>query len=166
MSAAMAEKVFEVRSIEGDLSAQGMRVAIVASRFNSFIVEQLVEGAIDCVKRHGGDGATVVRVPGSWELPITVRALVKSGEWDAIVAVGAVIRGSTAHFDFVAGEATKGLAAAMAESTVPVALGVITTDTLEQAIERAGTKMGNKGWEAAASAIETANVLRAIRKGR
>jgi 6,7-dimethyl-8-ribityllumazine synthase len=162
----MGEKTFEVRSIEGDLSAAGMRVAIVASRFNSFIVEQLVEGAIDCVKRHGGDGATVVRVPGSWELPITVRALCKSGQWDAIVAVGAVIRGSTAHFDIVAGEASKGLAAAMAETGVPVALGVITTDTLEQAIERAGTKMGNKGWEAAASAIETANVLRAIRKAQ
>lgn len=161
----MAEKTFEVRSIEGDLSAAGMRVAIVASRFNSFIVEQLVEGAIDCVKRHGGAGATVVRVPGAWELPITVRALAKSGLWDAVVAVGAVIRGSTAHFDIVAGEASKGLAAVMAESNVPVALGLITTDTIEQAIERAGTKMGNKGWEAAACAIETANVLRAIRQG-
>lgn len=162
----MGEKTFEVRSIEGDLSAAGLRVAIVASRFNSFIVEQLVEGAVDCVKRHGGEGAMVVRVPGSWELPITVRALAKTGQYDAIVAVGAVIRGSTAHFDIVAGEASKGLAAAMSESGVPVALGVITTDTLEQAIERAGTKMGNKGWEAAASAIETANVLRAIRKSQ
>jgi 6,7-dimethyl-8-ribityllumazine synthase len=162
----MGDKTFEVRSIEGDLSAAGLRVAIVASRFNSFIVEQLVEGAIDCVKRHGGEGATVVRVPGSWELPITVRALAKTGQYDAIVAVGAVIRGSTAHFDIIAGEASKGLAAAMADSAIPVALGVITTDTLEQAIERAGTKMGNKGWEAAASAIETANVLRAIRKGQ
>jgi 6,7-dimethyl-8-ribityllumazine synthase len=161
----MGDRTFEVRSIEGDLSAAGLRVAIVASRFNSFIVEQLVEGAIDCIKRHGGQGATVVRVPGSWELPITVRALAKTGRYDALVAVGAVIRGSTAHFDIVAGEASKGLAAVMADSEIPVALGVITTDTLEQAIERAGTKMGNKGWEAAASAIETANVLRAIRKG-
>jgi 6,7-dimethyl-8-ribityllumazine synthase len=160
----MGENTFELRSIEGDLSAAGLRIAVVASRFNSFIVEQLVEGAVDCVKRHGGASAVVVRVPGSWELPIVVRELAKSGKWDAIVAVGAVIRGSTAHFDIVAGEATKGLAAVMAESGVPVALGVITTDTLEQAIERAGTKMGNKGWEAAASAIETANVLRAIRK--
>jgi 6,7-dimethyl-8-ribityllumazine synthase len=160
----MGEKTFEVRAIEGDLSAAGLRVAVVASRFNSFIVEQLVEGAVDCVKRHGGAGATVVRVPGSWELPIVVRSLAKSGQYDAIVAVGAVIRGSTAHFDFVAGESTKGLANAMAETGVPVALGVITTDTLEQAIERAGTKMGNKGWEAAASAIETANVLRTVRQ--
>jgi 6,7-dimethyl-8-ribityllumazine synthase len=160
----MGTDTFEVRSIEGDLSAAGLRVAVIASRFNSFIVEQLVEGALDCVKRHGGASATVVRVPGSWELPVVARALAKSGGYDAIVAVGAVIRGSTAHFDFVAGEATKGLAGVMSETGVPVALGVITTDTLEQAIERAGTKMGNKGWEAAASAIETANVLRAVRK--
>lgn len=155
---------FELRSVEGDLSAAGLRFAVVASRFNSFVVEHLVEGAIDCIRRHGGTGATVVRVPGSWELPLVVRALAKSGEYDAIVAVGAVIRGSTAHFDFVAGEAAKGLASAMNESGIPVAFGVITTENIEQAIERAGTKMGNKGWESAASVIETANVLRALRK--
>ena len=155
---------FELRSVEGDLSAAGLRFAIVASRFNSFVVEHLVEGAIDCIRRHGGAGATVVRVPGAWELPVVVRALAKSGDYDAIIAVGAVIRGSTPHFDFVAGEATKGLANAMSETGIPVAFGVITTDNIEQAIERAGSKMGNKGWESAATAIETANVLRKIRK--
>jgi 6,7-dimethyl-8-ribityllumazine synthase len=154
---------FELRSVEGDLSAKGLRIAIVASRFNSFVVEHLVDGALDCIRRHGGSTATVVRVPGSWELPLIAGTLAKSGQFDAIVAVGAVIRGSTAHFDFVAGEATKGLAGVMNESGVPVALGVITTDNIEQAIERAGSKMGNKGWESAASAIETANVLRQLR---
>lgn len=155
---------FELRSVEGDLSATGLRFAIVASRFNSFVVEHLVDGAIDCIRRHGGTGAMVVRVPGAWELPVVVRALAKSGDYDAIIAVGAVIRGSTPHFDFVAGEATKGLANAMSETGIPVAFGVITTDNIEQAIERAGSKMGNKGWESAATAIETANVLRKIRK--
>lgn len=158
----MASEGTEPKVVDADLSAKGLRLCVLASRFNSFVVEHLVEGAIDCVRRHGGAVATVVRVPGSWELPITAQALAKSGKYDAIIAVGAVIRGGTPHFDFVAGESTKGLASVSLATGVPIALGVITTDTIEQAIERAGTKMGNKGWEAALSAIETANVLKAI----
>jgi 6,7-dimethyl-8-ribityllumazine synthase len=158
----MGEDAFKTHEIEGNLTAAGLRVCVLATRFNSFVVEHLVEGALDCLRRHGGDGATVVRVPGAWELPVTAQSLARSGRFDVIIAVGAVIRGGTPHFDYVAGEATKGLASVSMQTGVPVALGVITTDTIEQAIERAGTKMGNKGWEAALSAIETANVLRAL----
>lgn len=158
----MAQEPFIVEHIEANLTAQGLRFCVLASRFNNFVVDHLVEGALDCIKRHGGSGATVVRVPGAWEMPVAARAAAKSGRFDAIVAVGAVIRGGTPHFDFVAGEATKGLASVQLESGVPVALGLITTDSIEQAIERAGTKMGNKGWEAAASAIESAHVLKAL----
>ncbi|MDP3276490.1 MAG: 6,7-dimethyl-8-ribityllumazine synthase [Deltaproteobacteria bacterium] len=159
----MSESTFSVRNVEGNLSAAGLKIAVIAGRFNSFVVEQLVLGALDCVKRHGGSSATVVRVPGAWEIPLVAEALARQGQFDAIVALGAVIRGSTPHFDFVAGEAAKGLAAVMRETGVPIAFGVITTDTIEQAIERAGTKMGNKGWEATASAIETAQVLRSLK---
>jgi 6,7-dimethyl-8-ribityllumazine synthase len=158
----MGEDAFKTHVIEADLSAAGLRACVLASRFNSFVVDHLVEGALDCLRRHGGSGATVVRVPGSWELPVAAQALARSGRYDVIIAVGAVIRGGTPHFDYVAGEATKGLASVALQTGVPIALGVITTDTIEQAIERAGTKMGNKGWEAAMSAIETANVLRAV----
>lgn len=154
---------FTVETLEATLDARGLRVAIVASRFNHFVVDRLVDGALDCLRRHGGDGATVIHVPGAWEIPLTCMAAARTGRWDAIIALGAVIRGSTAHFDYVAGEATKGLAAVSLQTAVPVALGVITTDTLEQAIERAGSKMGNKGWEAALSAIESAGVLRAVK---
>lgn len=154
---------FDIETIEGNLSAAGLKLCVLGSRFNSFIVEKLIDGALDCIRRHGGGGATVVRVPGSWELPLAAQQLCRSGRFDALVAVGAVIRGSTPHFDFVAGEAVKGLAQVSLQAGVPVALGVITTETIEQAIERAGTKMGNKGWEAAMSVIEMASLLKAVK---
>lgn len=139
-------------------------MAIVASRFNHFIVDRLVEGAIDCLVRHGAtrDRLTLVRVPGSFELPLVVRRLAETRKYDSIVALGAVIRGATPHFDFVAAEATKGLATVSQATGVPVTFGVITTDTIEQAIERAGTKAGNKGWDAALTAIELMNLLQSI----
>ncbi len=152
------------RTIEGHLTAQGMRTALVVARFNSFITERLVEGAIDALVRHGasGDDQTIVRVPGAWEIPLVCKRLADSGNYDAIVAVGAVIRGSTPHFDMVASEVSKGVANASLQTGVPIAFGVLTTDTIEQAIERAGTKAGNKGAEAAMAAVEMVNVLRAI----
>lgn len=153
----------DVKIIEADLVARGLRVAILASRFNHFIVDRLVEGATDCVRRHGGEDVTVVRAPGAWELPLICQSLVRSGRFDAVVAVGAVIRGSTPHFDYVAGEVTKGLAQVSLSSGIPVAFGVLTVDTIEQAVERAGTKAGNKGWEAASSAIEMANLQRTLK---
>ncbi len=146
-----------VKSIEGALIVpEGAKFAIVGSRFNSFIVERLIEGAIDALVRHGADAKniTVVRVPGSWEIPLVCGRLAKSGKLDAIVSVGAVIRGATPHFDHVAGEVSKGVAQASLESGVPISFGVLTTDTIEQAVERAGTKAGNKGFDAAVAAIE------------
>ena len=151
--------------LEGDLVATGLRVGIVVSRWNSFLTERLLEGALDALKRHGGDveaDVTVVRVPGSFELPLAVQRLCKSGNYDAVIALGCVIRGATAHFDYVAGEAVKGIAQAMMESGVPVVFGVLTTDSIEQAIERAGAKSGNKGAEAATVAIEMANLLKQL----
>ena len=151
--------------LEGDLVATGLRVAIVVSRWNSFITERLLEGALDALKRHGGDtdvNTTVVRVPGSFEIPLVVQKLCKSGKYDAVIALGCVIRGATAHFDYVAGEAVKGVAHAMLETGVPVVFGVLTTDSIEQAIERAGAKAGNKGAEAATVAIEMANLLKQL----
>ena len=154
------------RTIEGNLIVPtGARFAIVASRFNHFVVDRLIEGAIDALVRHGAnaEAITVVRVPGAWELPLIVRRLAASKKVDAIIALGAVIRGATPHFDYVAGEAAKGIAAAAANtSEVAVSFGVLTTDTIEQAIERAGTKAGNKGWDAAVSAIEMVALLRAL----
>ncbi len=134
------------------------------ARFNHFITDRLLEGAIDGLVRHGvpRESVTVVRTPGAYELPFAVRRLAKSGELDAVIALGAVIRGSTPHFDYVAGEAARGCGAAMQESGVPVLFGVLTTDTIEQAIERAGTKAGNKGWESALGAIEMVNLARAL----
>ena len=152
-------------TLEGDLVATGLRVAIVVSRWNSFITERLLEGSLDAFKRHGGDldsGATIVRVPGSFEVPLVVQKLCKSGKYDAVIALGCVIRGATAHFDYVAGEVTKGIAHAMLETGVPAVFGVLTTDSIEQAIERAGTKAGNKGAEAATVAIEMANLLKQL----
>jgi 6,7-dimethyl-8-ribityllumazine synthase len=150
--------------ISGTLSATGLRFAIVASRFNSLIVEPLLSGAIDAIVRCGGDPEqiTVVRCPGAWELPQLVRRIAMIGGYDAIVALGAVIRGATPHFDYVAGEAAKGLAAAAAVGDAPVAFGVLTTDTIEQALERAGTKAGNKGFDAAMTAIEMARLYREL----
>jgi 6,7-dimethyl-8-ribityllumazine synthase len=143
--------------VEGGLVVpQGARFALVASRFNHFIVDRLVDGALDAIVRHGGDASriTIVRVPGAWEIPVVVARLAQKKSVDAIIALGAVIRGSTPHFDYVAAEVTKGIATVSMQTGVPVAFGVLTTDSIEQAIERAGTKAGNKGWEAAVSAIE------------
>jgi 6,7-dimethyl-8-ribityllumazine synthase len=151
--------------IEANFKASGKKFAIVVSRFNSFVVERLLEGALDALKRHGevaDSDITIVKVPGAYELPIAAKRLAQKGEFDAIIALGAVIRGGTPHFDFVAGECNKGLAQVAMEFTLPVAFGVITTDTIEQAIDRAGIKVGNKGAEAALSAIETVNVLAKI----
>ena len=150
-----------VKTLEGDLQGQGLKVAIVASRFNSFITDRLVEGALDGLRRHGVEEKDIVlvRVPGSFELPLAVRRAA-SGKVDAVLALGALIRGGTPHFDFLSAEVTKGVAQAMLGTGVPVAFGVLTTDTVEQAIERAGTKAGNKGFEAALSAIEMAKLLR------
>ncbi len=156
------------RELEGKLVVPpGTRFAIVASRFNHFIVDRLVEGALDALRRHGADLAnvTVVRVPGAWEMPLAVTRLLKKGGFDAIVALGAVIRGSTPHFDYVAAEVSKGLAHAAMDHGVPVAFGVLTTDTIEQAVERAGAKSGNKGWESACSAIEMVSLSRALDQG-
>lgn len=148
--------------IEANFNASGKKFAIVVSRFNSFVVESLLEGAIDALKRHGNvadNDITIVRVPGAYELPVAAKRIAQKGGFDAIVAIGAVIRGGTPHFDFVAGECNKGLAQVAMEFTLPVAFGVITTDSIEQAIDRAGTKAGNKGAEAALSALEMVNVL-------
>lgn len=148
--------------IEGSFVASGKKFAIVVSRFNSFIVESLLEGAVDALKRHGNVNdadITVIRVPGAYELPVAAKRVAAKGEFDAVIAIGAVIRGGTPHFDFVAGECNKGLAQVAMEFDIPVAFGVITVDSIEQAIERAGTKAGNKGAEAALSALEMVNVL-------
>ena len=151
---------------EGNLSAKGLKIAIVASRFNDFIGERLLEGAMDTLLRSGMDekDIDVFKVPGTFEMPLVVKTLAQKKSHDAIICVGAVIRGSTPHFDFVAGEAAKGIAKASVESGVPIAFGVITADTIEQAIERAGTKSGNKGRDAALTAIEMANLLRSMKK--
>jgi 6,7-dimethyl-8-ribityllumazine synthase len=150
--------------IEGKLSAEGLKFGIVVGRFNSFITERLLEGAIDCILRHGGskENIEIVKVPGSFEIPLTAKKLAKSGKYDAVICLGAVIRGSTPHFDYVANEVTKGIAQVSLETEVPISYGILTTDTIEQAVERAGTKMGNKGFNAAMVAIEMANVLKSI----
>ena len=153
------------RVIEGQMSAQGMRLAIIASRFNSFIVEQLELGALDAIKRHGGDLASVdiYKTPGAYELPMIADKVAQSPKrYDAIIALGAVIRGSTPHFDYVANECVKGLAHVSLSRGLPVIFGVLTVDTIEQAIERAGTKAGNKGAEAALAAIEMVDLLRKV----
>jgi 6,7-dimethyl-8-ribityllumazine synthase len=150
-----------VRVIEGDLQGQGVKVSIVVSRFNSFITDRLLEGALDALRRHGVEekGITVVRVPGSFEIPLGVRRAAGQ-KVDAVIALGALIRGGTPHFDYLSAEVTKGVAQVMLETGVPVSFGVLTTDTVEQAIERAGTKAGNKGAEAAQSALEMVSLLR------
>ncbi|WNC69542.1 6,7-dimethyl-8-ribityllumazine synthase [Thalassotalea nanhaiensis] len=148
--------------IEGSFVASGKKFAIVVSRFNSFVVESLLEGAVDALKRHGNVSdadITIVRVPGAYELPVAAKRIAAKGGYDAVIAIGAVIRGGTPHFDFVAGECNKGLAQVAMEFDIPVAFGVITVDSIEQAIERSGTKAGNKGAEAALSALEMVNVL-------
>jgi 6,7-dimethyl-8-ribityllumazine synthase len=153
-----------IKTVEGDLQCRELRFAILAARFNDFIVDQLVRGAVDALKRHGAGDKQIelVRVPGAFDMPLVARKLAQSRKYDAIVALGAVIKGATAHFDYVAGECAGGLARVAQETGVPVAFGVLTTDTIEQAIERAGTKAGNKGADAAITAIELANLLRRI----
>ena len=150
--------------IEGKLTSDGLRFALVASRFNSFIVDRLVEGAVDAIVRTGGDpdAIRVVKVPGAFEIPLVAKKLASSGKYDAVVCLGAVIRGSTPHFDYVAAEVSKGVAQVGMDTGVPVSFGVLTTDTLEQAVERAGAKAGNKGSDAALAAVETVNLLRAM----
>jgi 6,7-dimethyl-8-ribityllumazine synthase len=157
-----------VNYIEGNLSAEGRSFGIVASRFNDFVVKALLEGATQAIRRHGGDAGAVavVWVPGSYEIPVVARNMAVSGRYDAIVCLGAVIRGATAHFDYVAGGVASGISQVALETGVPVIFGVITTETIEQAIERAGTKMGNKGFEAAVSAIEMADLMPRLRKGQ
>ncbi len=153
------------KTIEGKLDASGLKFAIVVARFNSFITERLLSGAIDGLVRHGAkeDEIDVVRVPGSWELPLAVSEVAKTGKYNAILCLGAVIRGDTPHFDYVAGEATKGVSQVSMQTGVPIAFGVLTTNTVEQAVDRAGAKQGNKGFDAALTAIEMANVLQRLR---
>ena len=155
----------EYKKTEGDLNARGMRAGIVIGRFNSFIGDQLLKGAIDCIVRHGGDVSDieVVYVPGAYEIPLAAKAMAESKKYDALIALGAVIRGATPHFDYVAGACIKGLTNISQQFTLPIGLGVLTVDTIEQAIERAGTKAGNKGEEAAMAAIEMANLMKQIR---
>jgi 6,7-dimethyl-8-ribityllumazine synthase len=149
---------------EGKLTAEGLRFGIVVSRFNEFITSKLLEGALDALKRHGADmdGTEVAWVPGSFEIPLVAQKMARSGRYNAVICLGAVIRGSTPHFDYIAAEVTKGVATVSLSTGVPVVFGVITTDSIEQAIERAGTKMGNKGADAAVTAIEMANLMREL----
>jgi len=153
-----------VQTFEGKLKAENLRFDIVVSRFNHFISERLVEGALDALRRTGADEAKIriFRVPGSFELPAAARRLAQKKEADAVICLGALIRGGTPHFDYIAAEATKGIAQVALETLVPVTFGLVTADTLEQAIERAGTKEGNKGFEAALAAVELANLYRQL----
>lgn len=153
-----------MQEIEGRLSPGSARFGIVVSRFNEFITDRLAEGALDALRRHGADmdAVTVVRCPGAFEIPFVARRMAASGRFDAVIALGAVIRGATSHYDLVAGEAAKGVGQAAASTDVPVIFGVITTDTIEQAVERAGTKAGNKGAEAAVAAIEMVDLVRQL----
>ena len=154
-----------MKVIEGGTDGKGLRVAVVASRFNEFVTGKLCDGAVAALREHGvADGdITVIHVAGAWEIPLALRTAVGTGNYDAAVAVGAVIKGGTPHFEYVSNESIQGTARLMLESGVPIGLGIITTNNVEQAIERTGTKAGNKGAEAAVAAIETANVLRALK---
>jgi 6,7-dimethyl-8-ribityllumazine synthase len=159
------EKDSKVTLLEGSLAVTATsRFAIVASRFNSFIVDRLIEGAVDALVRHGCDkgNITIMRVPGAWEMPPVVARAAKCGKFDAVIALGTVIRGATPHFEYIAAEVSKGLAHTSMDTTVPVTFGVLTTDSIEQAVERAGTKAGNKGFDAAMSAIEMVSLGRAM----
>ncbi len=153
-----------MKIIEGELQAKGLRFCMVVSRFNDFITERLLEGARDCLLRHGADekDIDVVRVPGAFEIPLIARIMAKKNAYNAIICLGTVIRGATPHFEYVAAEVSKGIAQVGLETGIPVTFGVITADTIEQAIERAGSKAGNKGWDAALAAIEMAQVLKKI----
>ena len=153
-----------MKIIQGDLQAKGLRFGIVVSRFNDFITSRLLEGAEDALVRHGAkaDDIDAVRVPGAFEIPLAAKKMALTGKYDALICLGTVIRGATPHFDYVASEVSKGVAQVSMEHSVPVAFGVLTTDTIEQAVERAGTKSGNKGWDAAVTAIEMAQLLKRL----
>jgi 6,7-dimethyl-8-ribityllumazine synthase len=152
------------RVLEGQLSAEGFRFGIIVSRFNDFISSRLVDGAMDALMRHGAteEQVSIIKVPGAFEIPLTAKKLAESGRYDAVICLGAVIRGSTPHFDYVAAEVSKGIATVSLESRVPVTFGVLTTDNLEQAIERAGSKSGNKGYDGAMTAIEMVNLFKEL----
>ncbi|NMT65494.1 6,7-dimethyl-8-ribityllumazine synthase [Marinobacter orientalis] len=154
----------DIKVIEGDFTHCSGKYALVVGRFNSFVVESLVDGAVDTLQRHGiaDTDITIVRVPGAYEMPLAVKRVAETGNHDAIIALGAVIRGGTPHFEYVAGEASSGLGAVSLETDVPVAFGVLTVDSIEQAIERAGTKAGNKGAEAAITALEMVSLFRKL----
>jgi 6,7-dimethyl-8-ribityllumazine synthase len=155
----MAKKI-----IEGTLNAKGLRFAIVVSRFNDFINAKLLDGCLDALSRHGADDGkiSIVRVPGSFEIPLMAKKLADSGNFDAIICLGAVIRGATPHFEYISAEVTKGIAKVTLDSGIPISFGILTTDNIEQAIERAGTKSGNKGWDAALAAVEMVNLLKVL----
>ena len=152
------------RVIEGILTAKGVKFGIVVSRFNDFINKRLLDGALDALSRHGAEdeNISIVKVPGSFEIPLMAQKLADSGKYDAVICLGAVIRGATPHFEYISAEVTKGIAKVTLDSGIPVSFGILTTDNIEQAIERAGTKSGNKGWDAALSAIEMVNVLKLV----
>ena len=150
--------------LEGKVDAKGLKFALVVSRYNDFINSRLLEGALDCLMRNGAEekGLTVVKVPGAFEIPLAAQKMAKSGAYDAVICLGCVIRGATPHFEYISAEVTKGIAKVSLESGIPVSFGVITADNVEQAIERAGTKAGNKGWDAAISAIEMINLFKTM----
>ena len=154
----------QIKTFEGDMIVRDARFALLVARFNSFVVESLLDGAIDTLKRHGAEEKNlhIIRVPGAFEMPLAAQRLAANGEYDAIIALGAVIRGGTPHFEYVAGECTKGLASVSMQHDIPMAFGVLTVDSIEQAIERAGTKAGNKGGEAALSAIEMVSLFKRL----
>lgn len=153
-----------MKRIEGELQAKGLKFGVIVSRFNDFITGKLLEGAKDALIRHGAreDDIDVVRVPGSFEIPLVAKKMAMKGTYNAIICLGTIIRGATPHFEYVAAEASKGIASASMETGIPMAFGIITSDTIEQAVERAGTKSGNKGWDAAITAIEMAQLLKKI----
>lgn len=153
-----------MKTIQGELQAAGLKFGIVVSRFNDFITSKLLEGAVDALRRHGAkeEDIVVVKVPGAFEIPLVARKMANNGPYSALICLGTVIRGATPHFDYVAAEVSKGVAAASIETGVPMSFGVLTTESIEQAIERAGTKSGNKGWDAALAAIEMAQVLKKL----
>ena len=153
-----------MKVIEGELQARGLKFGIIVSRFNDFITSKLLEGALDALRRHGTDekDIEVVKVPGSFEIPLVAKKLAAKGVYSALVCLGTVIRGATPHFEYVSAEVSKGIASASLETGVPIAFGIITSDTIEQAVERAGTKSGNKGWDAAITAIEMAQVIKKL----
>lgn len=156
------------KTLEGKLIAKGLKFGMVLSRFNNFIAERLLEGALDALRRSGAEeeDCAVARVPGAFEIPLAAKKMVKTGRYDAIICLGCVIRGATPHFEYIATEVTKGIAHLSLESEIPISFGVLITDTIEQAIERAGTKVGNKGFDAAMSAIEMVNLMKEIGKGK